>query len=171
MNVSFKPRNLPYRKTERGTALIPVSDPHTVYLVLKTYKRWPAFSNVRCTFFVIVTVTMVLLRYWTALVASTVVVPVLAAPTNKTTLPSLLDATIDELASGLDSGSFSSVDLVKVSTTLDTSLVAVYQLLICQGLRRAYSRSQRHAAHGHRAKSRCLGNRPRVGSGESRREM
>jgi hypothetical protein len=114
---------------------------------------------------------MVLLRYWTALVASTVAVPVLAAPTNKTTLPLLLDATIDELAAGLDSGSFSSVDLVKVSSTLDTSLVAIYQMLTYPGLRRAYSRSQCHAAHGHRAKLRCLGNRSRVRSGESRREM
>jgi hypothetical protein len=95
---------------------------------------------------------MVLLsRYWTALVASTAVVPALAAPTNKTTLPSLLDATIDELAAGLDRGSFSSVDLVKASSTLDPCLTMVRQLLTCQGLRRAYPRSQCHTAHGHRA--------------------
>lgn len=39
------------------------------------------------------------------------------APPNNSLprLPSLLDATTEELASGLESGSFSSVDLVKVT--------------------------------------------------------
>jgi hypothetical protein len=38
-----------------------------------------------------------------------------AHSTNVTKFPLLLDATVDELVDGLDSGAFSSVDLVNVS--------------------------------------------------------
>ncbi|KAF2680816.1 amidase signature enzyme [Lentithecium fluviatile CBS 122367] len=57
---------------------------------------------------------MVLLAYfWKAFVASTAVVPVVAGHARKNaTLPSLLDATIDELKDGLTCGRYSSVDLV-----------------------------------------------------------
>lgn len=60
---------------------------------------------------------MVALGYlWKALVTSTVVVSVVARPVSDSALPSLLDATVSELASGLEKGSFTSVDLVNVRT-------------------------------------------------------
>lgn len=75
-------------------------------------------------------------------------------------LPELLDATADELISGLEAGDFTSLDLVQVSDYLWGSYDAS---LITTGVCWTYSRSECDLAYGHRDQSRCLGNRKRAG--------
>jgi len=80
------------------------------------YKSQRSTSTICHLSVVVATVTMLLLAYyWTAFVASVAVLPPVAAHVKNATLPSLLDATFDELTAGLECGRFSSVDLVNVS--------------------------------------------------------
>jgi hypothetical protein len=118
---------------------------------------------------------MVLLAcLWKAAVAWTVVVPLVVASKKNVTLPSLLDATIDELAAGLKCGSFSSVDLVDVSKNTQSFTVELLPLakdchsrLTLEGICRAHSTSQFFLAYGYGNQSRCLGHRQRARRGES----
>lgn len=52
-----------------------------------------------------------------AFIAFAPLVSVYAQPYSTTKFPSLLDATLDELVTGLDSGAFTSLDLVQVGLT------------------------------------------------------
>lgn len=82
-------------------------------------------------------------------------------------LPLLLDATAEELSSGLDSGAFTSVDLVNVRCRNQGPSSSV---LTWTGLCQAYSRSQRHTSYSHRAQPGCLDYCERVGRRASMRE-
>jgi hypothetical protein len=68
-----------------------------------------------------------------------------------TVLPSLLDATADELIAGLDAGHFTSLNLVEVR-----HLFLSLQGLTITGLRQTHPRSQFNPSYGHRDQPGCM---------------
>lgn len=69
-----------------------------------------------------------------------------------TPFPKLIDVTLEELETGLESGLFSSVDLVTVCRCQHTLCTSSADKI---GVHSTYQRNEQYPPHGHRAQPRC----------------